>query len=178
MKKAFIIFLVTFITYISFVPPTTARIYYFQDSLAQNQTSQEQLLYHVKVHNTRKIMTINQGLTYPQTRKSDQIDDYHGVQVADPYRWLENPDSPETKTWVEAENQLTFSYLNKIPARDKIKQRLTQLWDYEKYGTPFKSGNRYFFFKNNGLQNQSVLYTLKNLDDEPEILIDPTLTHE
>ncbi|AFZ00133.1 Prolyl oligopeptidase [Calothrix sp. PCC 6303] len=178
MKKTIVIFLVTIITYISFVPPITARISDLQDLPDQNQTSQEQLLYHVKVPNTRKIMTINQGLTYPQTRKSEQTDNYHGIQVADPYRWLENPDSPETKTWVEAQNKLTNSYLNQIPARDKIKQRLTQLWDYEKYGTPFKSGNRYFFFKNNGLQNQSVLYTLKNLDDEPEILIDPNKLSE
>ncbi|NJK75777.1 MAG: S9 family peptidase, partial [Microcoleus sp. SU_5_6] len=72
-------------------------------------------------------------LTYPTTRKSDIIDDYHGVKVSDPYRWLEDPESDETKAWVEAQNQVTFAYLSEIPAREKIKQRLTKLWDYEKY---------------------------------------------
>lgn len=120
-------------------------------------------------------------LAYPPSRKSNQVDNYHGVTVADPYRWLENPDSPETKTWIDAQNQVTAAYMNEIAARDKIKQRLTKLWDYEKYGIPFKegefrsdgSGDRYFYFKNNGLQNQSVLYTLKTLDAQPKVLLDP-----
>ncbi|MEH2114281.1 prolyl oligopeptidase family serine peptidase [Nostoc sp.] len=119
-------------------------------------------------------------LTYPSTHKSNQVDDYHGTLVADPYRWLEDPDSEETKTWIEAQNQVTFGYLSEIPAREKIKQRLTKLWDYEKYGIPFKEGEslrdgsteRYFYFKNDGLQNQSVLYTLKTLDDQPKVLLD------
>ncbi len=115
----------------------------------------------------------NQPLSYPLTRKVDQVDEYHGVQVQDPYRWLEDPDSDETKVWVEAENSVTFEYLNQIPVREKIKQRLTQLWDYEKYGIPFKEGNRYFYFKNDGLQNQSVLYALSSLDGEPKVLLDP-----
>ncbi|HEY9701879.1 MAG TPA: S9 family peptidase, partial [Allocoleopsis sp.] len=87
-------------------------------------------------------------------------------------------DSPETKTWVESQNQVTFAYLNQIPAREKIKERLTELWNYEKYGIPFKEGDRYFYFKNEGLQNQSVLYTLKTLDSEPEILLDPNTFSE
>ncbi|MEG3893669.1 prolyl oligopeptidase family serine peptidase [Microcoleus sp. Z1_A1] len=116
--------------------------------------------------------------TYPITRKIDQTDDYHGVKVSDPYRWLENPDSEETQAWVEAQNQVTFGYLNEIPARQKIKQRLTQLWDYEKYGIPFKEGDRYFYYKNDGLQNQSVLYTLTSLDSEPKVLIDPNTLSE
>lgn len=119
-----------------------------------------------------------ESLIYPTTAKVDQIDEYHGVKIADPYRWLENPDTPETKAWVEAQNQVTFAYLNQIPARDKIKQRLTQLWDYEKYGIPFKEGDRYFYYKNDGLQNQAVLYTLKSLDDEPKVLIDPNTLSE
>ncbi|QSJ15113.1 S9 family peptidase [Nostoc sp. UHCC 0702] len=112
-------------------------------------------------------------LTYPSHRQSDQVDNYHGTLVADPYRWLEDPDSEETKAWISAENQITFDYLSEIPAREKIKQRLTKLWDYEKYGIPFQEGDRYFFFKNDGLQNQSVLYTLKSLDAEPQVLLDP-----
>lgn len=119
-----------------------------------------------------------ESLIYPTTAKVDQIDEYHGVKIADPYRWLENPDTPETQAWVEAQNQVTFAYLNQIPARDKIKQRLTQLWDYEKYGIPFKEGDRYFYYKNDGLQNQAVLYTLKSLDDEPKVLIDPNTLSE
>jgi len=117
-------------------------------------------------------------MTYPHTHKSDQIDNYHGTLVADPYRWLEDPDSEATKAWVEAQNQITFAYLSKIPARDHIKQRLTKLWDYEKYGIPFKQGDKYFYFKNNGLQNQSVLYTLTSLDAEPRILLDPNQLSE
>ncbi|TAG85271.1 MAG: S9 family peptidase [Oscillatoriales cyanobacterium] len=116
--------------------------------------------------------------SYPTTRKIDQTDDYHGVPVSDPYRWLENPDSEETQAWVEAQNAVTFGYLNEIPAREKIKQRLTQLWDYEKYGIPFKEGDRYFYYKNDGLQNQSILYTLTSLDAEPKVLIDPNTLSE
>jgi prolyl oligopeptidase len=114
-----------------------------------------------------------QPLTYPTVSKSDQVDNYHGTTVADPYRALEDPDTEETKAWVEAQNQVTFSYLNEIPIREKIKQRLTKLWDYEKYGTPFKEGESYFYFKNDGLQNQSVLYTLPTLESEPRVLLDP-----
>ncbi|MGK7879905.1 MAG: prolyl oligopeptidase family protein [Crocosphaera sp.] len=113
------------------------------------------------------------NFSYPTTPQQDVIDIYHGVEIKDPYRWLENPDSEETKTWISAQNKLTFDYLSTISAREKIKQRLTKLWDYEKYGIPFKKADRYFYFKNNGLQNQSVLYTLKNLEDEPTILLDP-----
>lgn len=117
-------------------------------------------------------------LIYPPTRTTDQVDDYHGTKVADPYRWLEDPDSEETIAWVEAQNQITFNYLGEIAIREKIKGRLTQLWNYEKYGSPFKEGNRYFYFKNDGLQNQSVLYTLTALDAEPRVLIDPNTLSE
>lgn len=120
----------------------------------------------------------NQPLNYPPTRKSDQIDEYHGIAVADPYRWLEDPDSEATQSWVESQNKITFDYLNQIPQREEIKQRIAKLWNYEKYGTPFKEGNRYFYFKNDGLQNQSVLYTLNSLDGEPRVLIDPNTLSE
>ena len=111
--------------------------------------------------------------TYPVARKSDQIDDYHGVKVADPYRWLEDLDSEETRTWVEAENKLSFALLEAIPARASIKERLTKLWNFEKYGVPNKEGSRYFYTRNSGLQNQSVLYSVTSLDGQPQLLLDP-----
>src|SRR5216684_2370500 len=114
-----------------------------------------------------------QTIAYPPTRKGDVVDEYHGTKVADPYRWLEDVDSPETCSWVEAENRVTFGYLEQIPERERIRKRLTELWDYPKYGAPFKKGGRSFFFKNSGLQNQSVLYTQRSLTAEPEVLLDP-----
>ena len=110
---------------------------------------------------------------YPDTAKVDHVDDYHGTKVADPYRWLEDANSPETQAWVEAQNKVTFDYLRHLPTREGIKQRMTQLWDYEKYGVPFKEGGRYFYSKNTGLQNQSVIYTAPSLDATPTVLLDP-----
>ena len=110
---------------------------------------------------------------YPPARKSNQIDDYHGVKVADPYRWLEELDSEETRQWVEAENKLTFSFLDAIPQRAALKERLTKLWNYEKYGVPFKERNRYFYTRNSGLQNQAVVYTVTSLDAQPKMIFDP-----
>jgi prolyl oligopeptidase len=120
---------------------------------------------------------------YPQARLTDQVDDYHGTQVADPYRWLENPDSPETRAWIEAENEITFQYLEQIPARDKLQRRLTELWDFEKYGVPTARGGRYLFSKNDGLQNQSVLYVAGKLDEQGRLadireLLDPNKLSE
>lgn len=114
-------------------------------------------------------------LKYPTTREVDQIDNLHGVDVRDPYRWLEEDvrESRDVAGWVEEQNKVTFGYLATIPQRDAIKKRLTELWNYEKYGTPFKAGGLYFYFKNDGLQNQSVLYKLESLDSEPIVLIDP-----
>ena len=114
-----------------------------------------------------------QSITYPPARKVDVVDDYHGTKVADPYRWLEDVDSPETRSWVEAENRVTFAYLEQIPERERIRRRLTALWDYPKYGAPFKKGGRYFFFKNSGLQNQAVLFAQPSLTAEPQVLLDP-----
>src|SRR5947207_10102221 len=99
-----------------------------------------------------------QPSAYPETRKIEHTDDYNGVKVSDPYHWLEDDNAPETKAWVEAQNKLTFGYLENIPQRKAIKERLTALWNYERYGVPFKRGPVYFLTKNDGLQNQAVLY--------------------
>jgi prolyl oligopeptidase len=120
-------------------------------------------------------------MNYPIAKKVDQVDDYHGTKVADPYRWLEDPDAPDTRAWVEAENKVTFDFLNQIPERARIKERLTKLWDFERYDIPFKEGikgsaenpERYFYFKNDGLQNQNVLYTLRSLEGDARVLLDP-----
>jgi prolyl oligopeptidase len=112
-------------------------------------------------------------LSYPKARTVDVVDEYHGVQVPDPYRWLEDADSAETKAWIEAENAVTFGYLRGIPERDRIHKRLTALWDYEKFSSPTKKGGRYFYTKNDGLQNQSVLYVADSLDGTPRVLLDP-----
>jgi len=110
---------------------------------------------------------------YPASRQAEQVDDYHGTRVADPYRWLEDPDSPESRAWIEAQNKLTNAWLAEVPGRDKIRARLEQLWNYERYSTPFREGGRYFYSKNDGLQNQSVLYTTDKLDQSPKLLLDP-----
>jgi prolyl oligopeptidase len=112
-------------------------------------------------------------LTYPLTAKVDQVDDYHGKQVPDPYRWLEDTYSPETNAWIEAQNKLTFAFLEAIPERGKIQARLTELWDYPKASAPFQRSGRYFQFRNTGLQNQDVLYVQDSLQDEGRVLIDP-----
>lgn len=114
-----------------------------------------------------------QKLQYPETKKVDHVDTYFGVKVADPYRWLEDDNSAETAQWVEAENKVTFGYLEKIPYRHRVKQRLEDLFNYARYTAPYRKGNYYFFYKNDGLQNQSVLYIQKGLDGTPEVLIDP-----
>ena len=111
--------------------------------------------------------------TYPQTQTGDTVDDYFGTKVADPYRWLEDENSPETKAWVEAENKVTFAYLDTIPERAAIKARLTELWNYERFGNPRKEGAHYFFARNSGLQNQSVWYQVDALTGEPRLLLDP-----
>ena len=113
--------------------------------------------------------------TYPQTKKGNVTDDYFGTKVADPYRWLEYDTAADVAEWVKAENKITHDYLDQIPFRKKIKERLTQIWNFPKYGTPFKEGEFYYFYKNNGLQNQSVLYRTKNLNDTSatELFLDP-----
>ncbi|MGN6541160.1 MAG: prolyl oligopeptidase family serine peptidase [Ginsengibacter sp.] len=112
-------------------------------------------------------------ITYPDTKKVDQEDNYFGTIIKDPYRWLEDDNGVETKAWVKEENNVTEDYLSKIPFRGKVKKRLEELWNYTKYGAPFKQGDYYYFYKNDGLQNQAVLYRQKGLDGEPEVFIDP-----
>ena len=112
-------------------------------------------------------------MTYPTTRTGDQVDTYHGVSVADPYRWLEDDTSAETAAWVEAQNKVTFAHLESIPFRAALTARLEQLYNYPKFGEPFRRGTTYFFFKNDGLQNQSVVYRQTGLDGAPEVLLDP-----
>jgi prolyl oligopeptidase len=110
---------------------------------------------------------------YPVTRRIDHVDSYHGTSVADPYRWLEDEGSVDTKSWIQAQNALAQPYLESIPVREQIKQRMTQLWNYERYDIPVKRGNRYFYLRNDGLQNQSVLYITERLNAEPRVLLDP-----
>jgi prolyl oligopeptidase len=118
------------------------------------------------------------GIEYPETRMDDVVDNYFGVEVADPYRWLEDDNSDETKAWVKAQNEVTFGYLEKIPFRKNIQERLTQMWDYPKYGTPFWKDNYYFFYKNDGMQNHFVLYIREGIDGEPREFINPNKLDE
>jgi len=133
----------------------------------------QSLLVMAQNPNSHSSQPTGSRFAYPQAKKADQVDDYHGTKVADPYRWLENPDSEESRAWIEAENKLTFGFLDQIPARAQIKERLTKLWDFERYGVPFKEGGRYFYEKNDGLQNQNVLYTVTSLNGQPKVLLDP-----
>ncbi|MBN2764841.1 MAG: S9 family peptidase [Paludibacteraceae bacterium] len=117
-------------------------------------------------------------LTYPETIREDVTDNYFGVEVAEPYRWLENDTSAATEAWVIAQNELTYSYLDGIKFRNSLKERLTKIYDYPKYGSPFKKNGQYYFFKNDGLQNQSALYRQASLDADAEVLLDPNKLSE
>lgn len=121
--------------------------------------------------NTEKDTALN--LNYPKTKKVDTITDYFGTKVNDPYRWLEDDRSEETEEWVKAENKVTFGYLDKIPFKDDLKKRLSEIWNYEKISAPFKEGDYTYFSKNDGLQNQYVIYRRKNENDKPEVFLDP-----
>ena len=114
---------------------------------------------------------------YPETRKKPVVDSFFGTDVVDNYRWLEDDKSQETKAWVKAENEVTFNYLNQITYRDQLKERLSELWNYEKIGIPFTEGNYTYFSKNDGLQNQAVIYRKKGTS-EPEVFLDPNTFSE
>ncbi|MCJ7660919.1 MAG: prolyl oligopeptidase family serine peptidase [Anaerolineales bacterium] len=113
------------------------------------------------------------GIDYPNSKKTDQTDDYHGTIVADPYRWLEDVDSTETLEWIKKQNEVTFSFLEQIPSRDVIRNRLTELWDFPKAYAPQKHGQRYFQMRNSGLQNQDVLHIADRFDGPWHVLLDP-----
>ena len=115
------------------------------------------------------------ALEYPSTEVVDHVDNYHGETVVDPYRWLENDVRVDSRVgaWVAAQNDVTFAYLDTIPEREIIEKRMKELWDFERYSLPRKQGGRYFYSYNSGLQNQSVVYTQVDLDDEPRLLVDP-----
>ncbi|MGM0526151.1 MAG: prolyl oligopeptidase family serine peptidase [Pseudomonadota bacterium] len=131
-------------------------------------------------NSTEQAQTAEQGhdMQYPETRKGDTIDTYFGTEVADPYRWLEDDRSEETEAWVEAQNEVTFEHLESISFREKIEERLTTLWNYEKVSAPFKEGEYTYFYKNDGLQNQYVVYRKKNDSDEAEVFLDPNTFSE
>jgi prolyl oligopeptidase len=119
-----------------------------------------------------------QSFVYPETRKDTVVDDYFGTKVADPFRWLEDDNSEETADWVKRQNEVTFGYLETLPNRSEIRERLEKLYNYERFGAPFQKGGKYFFYKNDGMQNQSVLYVQDSLEAEPEVLIDPNTLSE
>lgn len=125
------------------------------------------------IDSARKTPPQSPPFDYPYTQTVDQVDDYHGVAVVDPYRWLEDDRSEETRAWVEAQNEVTFRYLESIPFRSKVLSDLEKYYNYPKYSAPVKKGQYYYFFKNDGLQNQSVLYRQRGLDGEPEMVLDP-----
>jgi len=133
-------------------------------------------IFIISCKNTESEKTI-ENLSYPTTKKVDTVTDYFGTQVKDSYRWLEDDMSEETAAWVSAENEATFGYLSKIPYREELKNRLEELWNYEKVGSPFIEGDYTYFYKNNGLQNQYVLYRFKEGED-PEVFLDPNTFSE
>jgi prolyl oligopeptidase len=124
-------------------------------------------------HSSASVVDNDAKITYPESKKVDVVDDYFGTKVPDPYRWLEDENSAETKSWVQAQNTTTFAYLDKIPYREKLKARLTQLFNYPRLSAPFRRGNTYFFTKNDGLQNQSVYYIQQGVNGTPEVFLDP-----
>ncbi|HEX3467470.1 MAG TPA: hypothetical protein VHT05_05260, partial [Candidatus Elarobacter sp.] len=112
-------------------------------------------------------------LPYPDAPRDDQVDEYFGTAIADPYRWLEDVDSPQTRRWIEEENALTETFLAGVPQREAIRRRLTEVWNYERWGVPERAGELYAYFRNTGLQNQAVLYVTRDLAEPGRVLLDP-----
>ncbi|HET9091253.1 MAG TPA: hypothetical protein VFN50_02510, partial [Acidimicrobiales bacterium] len=115
------------------------------------------------------------AISYPGTRRGDEADLCHGERVPDPYRWLEDPDTPEAKAWIEAQNRLSDEWLSSVPTRDEIRARVAELWDYPRHGVPFEKGGRWFQFRNPGLENQPVLHVAESLEGPWRVLLDPNL---
>lgn len=131
------------------------------------------VLYSCTLKNEEGKSFVQPKIDYPKTKKIDHTDDYFGTKISDPYRWLENDTAEDTKAWVVEENKATNAYLSQIPFRDKLKNRLTEIFNYPKYSSPFRAGEYYFFNKNDGLQNQSVIWYQKGMDGTPEVFLDP-----
>ncbi len=148
------------------LPPTTLNLRKFRAFVAG-------MLRAVMLLGLTGTVAVSQPLEYPRARRTDFVDDYFGTKVPDSYRWLEDSDSPETQEWVKAENEITSAYLDKLADREPFKERLTKLLNYQRYTAPSWEGQRYLYRKNEGLQNQSVIYTLKKLNETPKILLDP-----
>ncbi|NNF81258.1 MAG: S9 family peptidase, partial [Flavobacteriaceae bacterium] len=127
---------------------------------------------------TEKDQNRDISLTYPETKKVDTVDTYFGVEIQDPYRWLEDDRSAETEEWVKSQNQVTFGYLDKIAYRKELKDRLEAIWNYEKIGSPFTEGDFTYYYKNDGLQNQYVVYRKKSGEDQEEVFLDPNTFSE
>jgi len=119
------------------------------------------------------LLAQSSSLTYPQPRKGEVVDDYFGTKVADPYRWMEDLNAPEVKQWVDAENAVTFKYLDTLPQRDALKKRITELWNYPKVTPPRYEGRHWFYNRNSGLQRQSVVFTRETLNGKETVAIDP-----
>src|SRR3984893_10207007 len=117
-------------------------------------------------------VAFSQPFDYPKARKGEVVDDYFGTKVPDPYRWLEDPDLPETVAWVKEENRLTSAYMEKLADRASFREELTKLWKYPRYTVPEYQGHCYLYQKNEGLQNQSIIYTVRKLGDQPMVLLD------
>ncbi len=144
-------------------------------------TSCDQLTQNTEGKISGKTVKIGEKIQvdYPKTQlDTNVVDDFFGQKIEDPFRWLEDDNSEETKVWVNAQNEVTYDYIDKIPYRDAIVNRLQELWNYEKYSAPFKEGKKYYYFKNTGLQNQSVLYSQDELGGESTLVIDPNQLSE
>ncbi len=145
----------------------------FQPRAKLNPTLKRTLLMCAATLLPSSLPAQNTPLVYPVAHKVEQVDAYFGTHVADPYRWMENVDAPEVKTWVDAENTVTHAWLGQVPQREAMRKRLMQLTDYERFSAPTKQGNRFFYSHNTGLQNQAVLFWQEGLDGTPHVLIDP-----
>ncbi len=136
------------------------------------------LIYTITIAFAMSCTPAKDKLEYPETRKSDHVDNYHGTEVPDPYRWLEDDNSEETEAWVKAQNKVTYAYLSRIPFRDELEERLTKVWNYPKMSPPVKRQGLYFYSYNSGLQNQSVIYKMNSLEEEGQVFLDPNQLSE